>query len=53
MTGALVRYDRMKNRVVQSSQSCAGCAQYGFLAETAETGAESAETKTSSCEVLA
>jgi hypothetical protein len=40
MTGVLVRYKRMKKRVGQSSDSCTGFAQYGFLAETAETGVE-------------
>jgi hypothetical protein len=53
MTGALVRYKRMKKRAGLSSQSCAGGVQYGFLAEIAETGAEIAETKTCYGEALA
>jgi len=51
MIGALIRHMLMKKRVVQSSWSCADNARHGVLAKTAETGAESAETETISCDV--
>jgi len=51
MIGAMVMYKRMENRPGNYSSTAQAMRNTKILAETAETGAESAETKTSSCGV--
>jgi hypothetical protein len=53
MTGALVRYERMKIGPYNRRRPVKAVRRTKILAEVAETGAEVAETKTGSGEALA